>query len=451
MLSSPIPPESLPQGAPATHEVQPVAVGITQEQIAIVKSTAPVLKQLGNDITTVFYKSMLSAHPGLKNMFNLSNQQTGAQQKALANAVLGYATYIDDLPKLRHAVERIAQKHVSLQVEPAQYAIVGEHLIKAIAEVLGDALTPEIADAWTAAYTQLAGVFITREKQLYEANGPWNGWRKFKILRKVDESDSVTSFYLAPSDGTPLPSFLPGQYVTLQVPVPELDGLRQSRQFSLSEAPKPNGEYYRVSVKRERTVANATKEDLAEGKVPGLVSNMLHKNYQAGDEVELSHPQGEFFVDPSDVSKATAPLVLISAGVGATPMLSILDSVLAPESKTQNRPTSWIQSGRHSKSLCFANHVRAVSAAKENVRARIFLGQVAESDRKGVEYDFDTSLDLARLDPVKDLFIGASGAEYYVCGPEPWMLQVRRWLLLMGVDIESTHLELFATGDVPSQ
>jgi nitric oxide dioxygenase len=423
-------------------------MALTPEQIVIVKSTAPVLKQYGNDITIVFYKSLLAAHPDLRNMFSLRNQQTGAQQKALANAVLGYATYIDDLPKLRHAVERIAHKHASLYVEPAQYAVVGEHLIKAIAEVLGDALTPEIAEAWTLAYNQLAQVFIAREGQLYEANGPWTGWRKFKIIRRIAESDTVTSFYLAPSDSIPLPKFLPGQYVSLQVSIPELNGLYQSRQYSLSEAPRTNGEYYRVSVKRESTVARSTPEEIGQGKVPGLVSNLLHDKYQLGDEVDLSHPQGEFFVDPMDASKASSPLIMISTGVGATPMVSIMDAILSSESKMQSRPMTWIQGGRHSSYLCFASHVRQVCREKENIKAHIFLDQVRPGDSKGEHYDFETSLDLDKLDPVKDLFVGDRSAEYYVCGPEPWMLQVRGKLSEMSVSMEQMHLELFATGDV---
>jgi nitric oxide dioxygenase len=428
-------------------------MAITQEQIAIVKSTAPVLKEHGTAITTVFYETMLGENPSLKNMFSLRNQQTGAQQKALANAVLGYATYIDDLPRLHHAVERIAHKHASLFVEPAQYAIVGTYLMRAIGTVLGDALTPEIAEAWTAAYAQLADVFVAREQQLYAEHGSWTGWRAFRILRRIDESESVTSFYLAPTDGaTPLPAYLPGQYVSLRLPVPELDGLKQIRQFSLSEAPRAEGEYYRISVKREDTIADASVEDMARGLVPGLISNMLHSKYQPGDEVELSPPQGEFFVNPADESKAATPLVMISAGVGATPMMAIVDSVLAPQSKTRRRPMTWVQGSRSSATLCFAGRVRQMCRDNANLHAHVFLGEVRPGDLKGQEYDFGgVSLDLARLDRDADLFLADPSAEYYVCGPEPWMVAVRATLTGMGVSLDRISLELFATGDVPAQ
>ena len=425
-------------------------MALTDVQMAIVKSTAPVLKEHGNTITACFYKSLLGTHPELKNIFSLRNQQTGAQQAALANSVLAYATYIDDLPKLTHAVERIAHKHASLFVKPEQYPIVGHHLMQAIAEVLGPALTPEIADAWTAAYGQLADLFIQKEQALYDASGAPPQWRRFKIVRKEKESESVTSFYLEPSDGvTPLPKYLPGQYLSVQIPIPELDNLNQSRQYSLSEAQPADRSHYRVSVKREATDPDATPEDIGAGKVPGLVSNRLHDDFNVGDELELSHPQGEFCVDVTDASKATAPLVMLSAGVGATPLLSILESVLGAGSSMADRPVSWIQASSSSRHACFAARIRQLAHEKDNISTKLFLDQVGEGDVKGETHDFASPLDLSALDAAKDLYTGDGGAEYFVCGPIGWMLSVRSELEGMGVSRERMHLELFGTGDVP--
>lgn len=430
-------------------------MALTQDQINIVKSTAPVLKEHGQTITTYFYKSMLGAHPELKNVFSLRNQQTGAQQKALADAVLAYATYIDDLPKLHAAVERIAHKHAALFIAPDQYAIVGEHLMKAIGAVLGEAITPEIAEAWTLAYDQLATVFINREQELYKAAGDVPmGWRKFKIVKRVDETDSVTSFFLEPVDGvTPLAAYLPGQYLSLQVPVPGLDGLLQSRQFSLSEAQTPDRKYYRVSVKREFTTPDASIEDIATGKITGLVSNLLHDKYQVGDVVELSRPQGDFSVDVTDASKADVPMVLLSAGVGVTPLRSILDTVLeSNESVMKNRPISWIQASRDKANFCFGAHIRDVAKAHENVKTNIFLDVVnPETDVKGRDYDYAQQLNLGALDAEKDLYVGNKSAEYYICGPVEWMLAVRKGLEGLGVPRERMYLELFGTGTVPEE
>lgn len=419
-------------------------MSMTQAQIAIVKATVPVLKQHGKTITSTMYNNMLHNHPEFRNLFSLRAQQTGEQPAALARSVLAYAQYIDDLPKLRHAVERIAHKHVSLFIKPEHYPIVGQHLVGAFGEVLGPALTPEVKEAWIAAYGQLADVFINREAALYEQAGEWKTWRNFRIARKEAENERVTSYYLEPTDGKKLPGFLPGQYVSLQLPIPGGEGLVQSRQFSLSEAPGAN--HYRISVKLEDTIEGAPVEDVVSGKVYGVISNLLYRSYNVGDVVELSPPAGEFFVDPADTSAASKPLVLLSAGVGATPLVSIQDAVLS--SATASRPITWIHGAQHSGSSCFAPHVRDAAAKHDNVTAKIFLSQLRDGDVAGKDYDFTGRIDLDKLREEKLLQLEDKTAEYYVCGPEDWMVDVRAWLQGQGVDLERQHLELFKTGDV---
>ncbi|KAH8890323.1 globin-like protein [Thozetella sp. PMI_491] len=420
-----------------------MAAQLTPEQIAIVKATAPVLKEHGTTITQIFYDNMIGENPELRDIFNRTSHVTGRQPRALAGAVLAYATYIDDLPKLAAAVDRIAHKHVSLGITPAQYDIVGRYLMAAIGQVLGDAATPAIVDAWTTAYAVLAGVFIGLEATMYKANAAenWVGWRKFRILRKVAESDSITSFYLAPSDAAKLPGFLPGQYISLQVFVPGYGHL-QSRQYSLSQAPRAEGDYYRISVKKE-PAADADN-------LPGVISNMLHDQYKEGDEVEISHPQGEFFVDPKDVSKEGVPAVLISAGVGATPLMSILGS-LAPEDKTApvRRPVTWIHASHSSTSQPFGDEVRRITTANDHVSAHVFLKTLSPQDKAGVDYEHgETRMDFEKLDGEKDLSLDVKAAEYFVCGPESFMIDVRKALTARGVDEERIHMELFATGNL---
>ncbi|KAK0649294.1 oxidoreductase-like protein [Cercophora newfieldiana] len=418
--------------------------GPTAEQIAIVKATVPVLKEYGNTITEVFYRNLIGENPALRNVFSKTSQDTLRQPRALANAVLAYATYIDDLPKLAAAVERIAHKHVSLQVSPEQYDIVGQYLIQAIGQVLGEAATPAIVDAWTAAYGALAAVFIGREGQLYKSNAAdgWVGWKKFRVARRVAESSTITSFYLVPSDGSPLPKYLPGQYISVQINVPQL-GYLQSRQYSMSDAPRDGAEYYRISVKKE-----GENPDL-----PGLVSNMLHNEYQVGSEVEVSHPQGEFYVDPADASKEGVPAVLISVGVGATPLMAILSSLVPQKgSNPAKRPISWIHSSRSSATLPFGEVVRQITRENDNVSAHVFLRNVGPDDKHGVDYAFgEVRLDLAKLDKEKDLHLGDSRTEYYICAPEAFMVDLRRVLVGLGVPKERVHLELFATGDVADE
>lgn len=425
-------------------------MALTAQQIAIVKSTAPVVKQHGNTITATFYRNMLAAHPELKNYFSLRNQQSGAQQAALANAVFAYAAYIDDLSRLSHAVERIAHKHASLFIKADQYPIVGKYLVDAFAEVLGDALTAEVADAWVAAYGQLADVFINREKQLYDEAGDWQTWRDFRIVKRETETARIASLYLEPVDGRSLPAFKPGQYVSVQLAIPELDGLLQSRQYSLSVAPESNMRQYRVSVKGEKVdEANGTTQDLADGKVPGVISNRLHR-YQVGDEVRVSPPRGEFFFDPVTATPGT-PVVLLSVGVGAAPLVSILDSIL--QSSDPARPVTWAQAARHVDALCFRKHMSEIAGKahdnNSNIRRAVFVKNVAETDEKGTEYDHEGPLSLGKLADDGALYLENEATEYYICGPEEWMVQMRDELVVgRGVSLARVHLELFRTGDV---
>ncbi|KAI9900357.1 hypothetical protein N3K66_004619 [Trichothecium roseum] len=415
-------------------------MALTKEQVDIVKSTAPVLEQHGAAITTVFYRNLLASHPELKNVFSLRNQETGAQQNALAKSVLAYARHIDQLGRLGSVAERIAQKHCSLE-------------------------------AWIAAYQQLADLLIGRERQLYNEAGTWQTWRRFRIARKEPDNESVTNFYLEPVDGEPLPQYLPGQYVSLQLPIPtggqapaqppaataagdrdDNDGrghhhhcILQSRQYSLSEAPTPGMSHYCISVKREKTMADAPLEDVASGKVPGIMSNLLHNDYGVGSEVDLSPPRGDFYVDPSDARKSKSPLILLSAGVGAAPLRAILDSTLA-NPLHRDRPVTWLHTARRSATICFSQHVRNAASKHGNLEASIYVRDLCGSDIRDIIHDFHGALP---LDPVDtSLRLDNKDAEYYICGPEAWMLELSHWLESLGVDQERQHLELFRPGSL---
>ncbi|KAI0008762.1 flavohemo protein [Xylariaceae sp. FL0662B] len=403
---------------------------LSPAHIAIVKATAPVLKEHGVTITSLFYKNMMTAHPELKNIFSQVNQATGTQPRSLAASVYAYANYVDDLSKLTAAVERIAHKHVSLTILPEQYAIVGKYLLEAVATVLGDACTPEIGEAWTAAYAVLADILINREQELYASWGNWTGWRRFKIQRKVPESAAITSFYLVPEDREPLPLFLPGQYVSLHMYIPQLN-LMQPRQYSLSGAPR--SDYYRISVKRDTGKKIGT---------PGLISNLLHDNYKEGDIVQLTHPTGEFFVDPKADNKG--PLALISAGVGLTPMISILDSTV--ETNPQ-RQVAWIHGAHSSEVRAFKDHIQGVCEKNSNVKPTFFLSNTQEKDVQGVDYHFQGRMDLDKLDPKANLFLDNPDAEYYICGPYAFMTNIQNYLVKAGVDEKRIHLEVFGTGN----
>src|SRR5690606_2590919 len=173
----------------------------------------------GVALTKHFYNRMFTHHPELKNLFNMGNQNSGKQQTALAMAVLAYAENISNPAVLMPAVDMIGHKHTSLNIQPEQYDIVGTHLLASIKEVLKDAATDEVIEAWTLAYKQLAGIKIGDEQKMYhqksEETGNLTGWRTFIVKSKVEESAEITSFYLKPKDGKEIPDHLPGQYLSI--------------------------------------------------------------------------------------------------------------------------------------------------------------------------------------------------------------------------------------------
>lgn len=140
---------------------------LSQRHLEIVKSTMPALAQHGEEITRVFYANMLGENPELMSQFSAADQKSGAQQSRLAQSILAYVANLDRLENLGPAVEKIAHRHVQTHVTPEQYPLVGRYLLQAMKIVLSDAITPEVLEAWTAAYQQLADVMIAREKQIY--------------------------------------------------------------------------------------------------------------------------------------------------------------------------------------------------------------------------------------------------------------------------------------------
>ncbi|SEG08339.1 NO-inducible flavohemoprotein [Paenibacillus sp. UNC499MF] len=399
------------------------------ETIAIIKSTVPVLEVHGKAITTRFYEKLFKSHPELLNLFNHGNQKQGRQQTALANAVYAAAVHIDRLHEIMPAVKVIAHKHVSLGVTPDQYPIVGENLLSAISEVLGDAATPEILGAWEEAYSVIAGAFIGVETEMTDEAlhqpGGWAGFRKFTVSRKMAESGNITSFYLVPEDGGPLASFEPGQYVTVQMKIPGREHL-VNRQYSLSD--RPGQPYYRISVKKE------TGTDTRE---PGVASAYLHEAVQEGDTLLLSVPAGAFTLDRS----ADTPVVLLSAGVGLTPLTSMLRTIRAEQPA---RPVTFIHTAACGKLHAMKDMLQeeGVTAAAENgLRTHICYTQPADEDRSEGAFHTEGRLTAEKL---KEITAEAGAkADYYICGPVSFMRDMIGYLRELGVPAESLHYEFF--------
>lgn len=391
---------------------------LSQASRPYIAASVPVLREHGVAITTVFYRNMFNEHPELKNLFNMGNQAQGIQQQSLAAAVFAYAANIDNAAALQPVISRIAHKHVSLGIKPEQYSIVGKHLLGAIKEVLGDAATTELLDAWAEAYWLLADVLIAEEKALYEkANVAAGELREMQVVRVSQESELVKSFTLIPADGKPLLDFHPGQYISVAVDFS--DGRRQLRQYSLSDA--PGLPYYRISVKREPG---------GEAQPLGQVSNWLHNNISVNDTLLVSAPFGDFNPDVA----SDLPLVLLSAGVGITPMISVLNHL------SQTQPERQVIFAHATHSASRHSHLADLETAKAtmpNLRAVTFYEDL-EPHESGTRNVLGGRMQVAKLPDW-----AREQAKVYMCGPVAFMRKQWQELLAAGVPEQLLHKEVF--------
>lgn len=382
--------------------------------IATVKATIPALLATGPALTAHFYDRMFTHNPELKEIFNMSNQRNGNQREALFNAICAYASNIENLAALLPAVEKIAQKHTSFAIQPAQYQIVGQHLLATLDEMLspGD----EVLDAWGKAYGVLAGVFIQREEQLYqqaeEKVGGWRTPRAFRISAIEPQSEVIKSFILSPTDGQPVADYQAGQYLGVWLRDKRFAN-QEIRQYSLTRA--PNGRDYRIAVRHEPG---------------GTVSGWLHQHAQVGDELRLAAPAGDFLLA---VSPET-PVTLISAGVGQTPMLAMLD-VLA----SQQHPArvQWFHAADNGNRHAFGEEVAASAQRLPNFSQHLWYRDPLPLDAGR----FD-SAGVMNLLPLESQLSDPTG-HYYLCGPLGFMQQVAQQLLTLGIDSARIHYEVF--------
>ncbi len=391
---------------------------LSDRTISIVKSTAPILQEHGETLTRHFYQRMFRENPEVAPLFNPTNQAGGTQQRALAGAICAFAANVDQLEVLGAAVERIAQKHAGLRILPEHYPIVGSNLLASIREVLGEGATDEVIDAWAEAYNFLAGILIGRESHIYAIQARtehgWNGFKPFRIAAKRRESDVITSFQLEPADGKPVPTYKPGQYLTVRVP--DGKGSTTLRNYSLSSAPRPG--HFRISVKAEQD---------------GLVSNYLH-GLQPGSEIEVGPPCGEFFLDLTEHHER--PLVLLSAGVGITPVLSILESVLEEQPE---REVVFIHGAINGRTHAFRDRLNELARNHAKLKSHVRYSEPTAEDKEAQRHDSEGFIDaelIESLVPRKD-------CDYYFCGPKPFMAAIYRQLLAWGIPGGQVHFEFF--------
>ena len=386
------------------------------QTLAIVKATVPVLEEYGTAITTVFYKNMFHEHPELLDIFNETNQKLGRQQTALAMTVLAAAKHLENLATLLPQVTQISHKHRALQILPEHYPIVGKHLLAAIKEVLGDAATDDILTAWTEAYDEIASIFIQIEHGMYE-QAMWQGFAPFIVTAKVEAATDIAAFTVVPVNDHSANSqtidlskikLSAGQYITVKTDPADSDHIAL-RHYSLYSANSDQG--IQFAVRRD----NRNEHN-------GLVSNYLHDHLAVGDTVLLSAPAGDFELDQALMQQNDIPLVLISAGVGVTPILSMLE---AQVTVNPSRSIVWVYACQNPEHHAFASEVNKLLATATNVEKHIFY------------FESGQILDEAWLSNLPKL------ADIYVCGSMPFMESIIDSLIILDHVLDNIHYEPF--------
>jgi ferredoxin-NADP reductase/MOSC domain-containing protein YiiM len=278
-----------------------------------------------------------------------------------------------------------------------------------------------LSPGWKASFKALleqeqSGATTTGNAGLARQAGPppgWRGFRPLRVARKIPESSNVVSLVLEPADGSPLATALPGQFVVLRLkPAPDLPVLLRS--YSLSG--EPSAQRYRVSIKRE---------------AQGAAGAYIHDALQAGDVLDVSAARGSFTLRPGD-----RPVVLLSAGIGITPVLAMLHELAASSAA---KPVWWLHGARNRREHPFVQEARTLVAALAHGRSHICYSSPDPEDRPGHDFDARGHLDLKVLQG-----LGLPhDAEFYICGPAKFMSDLTAGLLGWGVAPSQVHTELF--------
>lgn len=406
---------------------------LSAETIATVKATIPALQAHGLAVTTAMYEHLFQ-DPEIRDLFNQSHQVDsggagGQQPRALAGAILAYAQNIDNLGALTAAVERIAQRHTGLNILPEHYPHVAGALLQAIRDVLGEAATEPVLKAWGEAYWFLAEILIGREAEIYRevasAPGGWTGWRDFTVERVEAESATIKSFYLRPADGGRVVRHRPGQFLTFKLNLPGQALLK--RNYSISSAPGDAG--YRITIKREPAPLGQP------GAPAGAASNWFHDAVTAGTVLQVAPPAGEFVLEP-----AGAPVVLLSGGVGLTPLVSMLESLAA----AGERPPTWFVHGTlNSRVHAMAERLRSLAAQTAGIKLAAFYSEPDADDVRGEHYDEDGFITVNWLKANTPF----EQAVFYLCGPRPFLRTLVSGLVAEGVSPTRIRYEFFGPTD----
>jgi nitric oxide dioxygenase len=310
-------------------------------------------------------------------------------------------------------LNRIAYKHVSLGIRPEQYTNVGHHLLAAVGEVLGAAVTAEVAQAWDEVYWLFATQLVAAEARFYQQADvdPRQPVRPYRVVRRIQETSDVISLALEPTDGGGLPRIAPGQYVSVFVDLH--DGGRQPRQYTVSST--ASGTRLQITVRRVKG---------SDGAPDGQVSSFLHDQVVVGDVLEVSVPAGDFVLQPSE-----GPLLLASAGAGITTVLPIVEHI------ARNQPQRTVivaHADRTARDHALRDTVLHLGRQIDDFTAYTWYEQVEPDDTSSRQGWMDLT----------DVPLGAD-IQVFTCGPLPFMRHVRSTLLGRGVPASRIRYEVF--------
>ncbi|MDH6279705.1 nitric oxide dioxygenase [Prescottella agglutinans] len=378
---------------------------LSPDSLPIIEATLPVVGERLGEISQVLYRYLFDGLPSFaSDLFNRSNQENGEQQKALAGSIAAFATLLvtEDAPPVDQVMSRIAAKHASLGIVRAHYDLVHRALFKAIADVLGDAVTPEVAAAWDEVYWLMADSLVAQEATRYEQAGVAAGsvWHVLTVVGRREVAPGVWTFTLAGGKDSPMVNWAAGQYVSVAV-IAE-GGARQIRQYTVMSGDDPD-----------------TWEITVEPMPGGLVSNKLIADAGIGYPLVVSIPSGTPYPVPGD-----NPVVLCSSGVGSALTVAVLQKMI---SLRETRPVYVLHVDRDEAS--FAHRIR-IRDLLEAYRGESSLENYYVEDPEGIV-------------PILRDREWYGGAEVYLCGSPRFMRKVRRLAVVKGVAPENIHYEVF--------